>query len=63
MNTRKMFARAVAGAAMAVMVSGCISNTAYYLEEAGRFRSCMAVRVLIYMPIHLIGITMGMRNI
>ena len=34
-----MFARAIAGAAMAVMVSGCISNTAYYLEEAGRFRS------------------------
>ena len=39
MNTRMMFARAVAGAAMAVMVSGCMSNTAYYLEEAGRFRS------------------------
>lgn len=39
MNMRKMVARAVAGAAMVVMVSGCISNTAYYLEEAGRFRS------------------------
>jgi len=39
MNARKIFALVVAGAAMAVMVSGCMSNTAYYLEEAGRFRS------------------------
>ena len=35
-----VFARVVAGAAMAVMASGCLmSNSAYYLEEAGRFRS------------------------
>ena len=40
MNARKIFARVVAGAAMVAMASGCLmSNSAYYLEEAGRFRS------------------------
>ena len=40
MNTRKILVRSVASAAMAVMASGCLmSNSAYYLEEAGRFRS------------------------
>lgn len=39
MNARKIFALAVAGAAMTVMAGGCIGNTAYYLESAGRFRS------------------------
>ena len=40
MNTRKILVRSVASVAMAVMASGCLmSNSAYYLEEAGRFRS------------------------
>lgn len=39
MNSRKIFARGIVGGVMAVMTGGCISNTAYYLESAGRFRS------------------------
>ena len=36
MNTRKILVRSVASVAMAVMASGCLmSNSAYYLEEAG----------------------------